>query len=110
MDRCTQAQKDFGHEHEQMKEMIRRFDELLSDKLNIITFTGFQRDVIATYMPKEMLNHQFDQVQARFDNLLGRVTHGLKEQKEVQTAIDNQINTQCGSLVAMYMRKYEAIE
>ena len=43
----------FGYEHKQMKEMIRRFDELLADKANKMSLIELEYKVSENYLLKK---------------------------------------------------------
>lgn len=50
IDGCNLRLNEFIHEHDQMREVIRRFDEVMSDKVNKITLFSFQKEVYEDFV------------------------------------------------------------
>ena len=45
VERCKDSQATFVYEHQQMREMIRRFDECLSEKANKMALTELEHRI-----------------------------------------------------------------
>ena len=52
-----------------MKEMIRRFDECISEKANKMSLVELEQKIQDLYLPKKL----WDQLQEKFDELNGQI-------------------------------------
>ena len=62
-------QKQFTQEHEQMKQIIQRFDEVISDKMNKNELLVFKMQIQTNYLNKEQLQLKFNDVMAYYHKL-----------------------------------------
>ena len=66
---CRKGQNEFSTEHQQMKEMIRRFDECISEKANKVGMIELEHRIADLYLPKK----SWDQLQDKFEELNGTI-------------------------------------
>ena len=62
---CAKALEKYGLQNAQMKEMIRRFDELLSDKVNKYTHKKLEDYVNATFLER----HRWGPIEREFEEI-----------------------------------------
>ena len=75
---CRKEQGLFVTEHQQMKEMIRRFDECISEKANKMSLVELEQKIADQYLPKKF----WDQLQEKFEELNSQIGVQFKKNTE----------------------------
>ena len=83
--KCEKDLEKYQLHNAQMKEMIRRFDELISDKVNKYTHKTLEDYVNATFLPKarwDPIQEEFEAIRTDSKQMLAEVKAHMKGQSE----------------------------
>lgn len=99
----------FIKEHTQMSEMIRRFDEVISNKVNKVALFDLEKKIRETYLKKtriEEIEDNFLSIKKMLENKLEEVNRMNAELKRTFTA---QMNQTIEELATNKLEKYDRI-
>ena len=78
VERCKEQQAKFVYEHVQMKEMIRRFDECLSEKANKMGITELEHRIGEGFLKQS----QWAELLDKFSDMDIQIQRQLSESRE----------------------------
>jgi gas vesicle protein len=92
-----------------MKEMVRRFDEVLSDKASKSQITQMEYDIEQSYVKKKYWDRLQTEISETMQQQQGTVKHMQESFKHYETNMSGEIDLAVKKGLCKYMTNYEKV-